>query len=472
MDTINTNTDFLTNFRNKTKNIKTVKHNFTEFMNADVVTLDATMKELLKDDSHQGLILKNMCEVDIETVNTTWIGRIQLLLNYISYDNMKKYSDYYTANISLKTEPEKVERPVMEKLEITKDIIKEYNLKLVAYNKELEAVILFNSKAKSITDTLEGLIEDDLYGDVTLDEKGLRHVYFKMYGLDKSFNRSFIKDVRKSNADGLHLIKKVTVDDISGLVPDSIDSAYEIKFFFEDGADAELMEKCKILFEAYYEKYCQMSDIMKQGSADWGFDVNKKDNMSNFNAKQKFSGTNNMNSTTLDEDTDEDVELEELVDEDELEDDGFNYLKKQLNKAEETDYYTAYHSNSGFSGTDSVERVDKSEIEDYEYETVDYNSGYKIINFCSGLQYIYIIHKPFKGYMDDGYKAIEFIEFEDGTCFHLGYVTLAEPQDAMLHMMTTQELNNMKIGAPYETDFYNDCMDSKRVEKYVNHIVM
>ena len=60
-----------------------------------------------------------------------------------------------------------------------------------------------------------------------------------------------------------------------------------------------------------------------------------------------------------------------------------------------------------------MKRVPPSEICD-GHDPEDFNQNgdkFIIVNFSSGLHYMYIIDKPFKGYLRDDYKAIDFIEF-------------------------------------------------------------
>ena len=308
--------DFLDAIRTQSKNLKDIKRKYQSYIDAELVTLDTDRISLLE--SPHKYILEQLKLTDLEIDGNNKVSRILLLMNYLDSDVLQDWYSYFKSNFKSKDIPEPPTRPE----ELTAENVSKFNNDANEYrSKILPRLEEYNTKYKSIMDTFSDLIEDDLFGDETLDVTNLRHVYFKFYDLDETYIKSFVKDIKNTGADKLTLIKRIIIEDISGSVPDGIKHAFEVRYYFEDGNDSELMTSAKILFESFYEKYMQMSFIMKQGSADWGLDIMKKTNSDTFNNSQNFQGTANMSTGSgLDEDTEDDDKFNvDDIEDDEIE---------------------------------------------------------------------------------------------------------------------------------------------------------
>lgn len=299
---------FLKNIRNNSKSLKNAKVKFDNFINSTLVNLENNKNELLK--TPESLILSKLKTFDFDKSNNEQVSRILLLLNYLNQETLKEYKEFFDLKFPLKDIPNKPEKPE----NLTPESIKSYNNVLNDYKtKILPKIEYYNSKIDSVNDVFIQLIEDDLFGDQTLDKSKMRYVYFKFFDLDKSYIKYFIKDLKSSSASKLELIKTIEIIDIKGFVPDHIENAFEVRMYFEKGKDVELLESCKTLFESFYDKYTQMSETMRLGSVEWGLDIMRKNNMTNAQKSQSFQGTQNINTPNgLNEDI-EDFELEEII---------------------------------------------------------------------------------------------------------------------------------------------------------------
>lgn len=243
--------DFLvTSFKTKGKDFVQTKEDFGVFMKTeDVYNLRRILDKLLG--NPQSMIVKQMKDVDLNTIQFSHVSRLTLLISELSSESCKDYRDYVSENYNPKEMPEK---PKMEKGSDYSTHMKQ----LKAFEKDCIRINEYNQTLIMLNQACYQRIDDNIYGDENISTDNLKPVYFRFKDkLDEEEVKCFIREVRGVGADIIQKIEKVTVERGSTLIEGSGEKFdyIEVNFWFNDSVDAEQFESYKSILSSIEEKY-------------------------------------------------------------------------------------------------------------------------------------------------------------------------------------------------------------------------
>jgi hypothetical protein len=273
--------DFL-KIQENLKKLKKTGEDLTEYLKESVNI--KIMRDNLLENSSERIIYK-LKELKYKELDRKDFSKIVLLMRYLDQHDLDEYRTYLKESFNAEDFQEKPEKPE----EVSKESIYKYNEELKLWNKSIDKTKEWNRNYKFLIDSLNDTITLDLYGDTSLNSDDLYGVYFKFYETNVSDIEVFIHEIRNSPSEAVQNVKKVELIDISGHVPEQIESAHEVFFYFQEEEEAILFRENETVAYGVYEKFIIRSNMMKKVGGEWGLDSERKDN---FNDSSSFSNTN------------------------------------------------------------------------------------------------------------------------------------------------------------------------------------
>jgi hypothetical protein len=247
--------DFLNAFKKNAKELSKVKVDFNAFMESAMITMRSTANTLLNENTHR-MIVSEMKNVVIGDANQQTIARIQFLINELEEQSVIEYRDFLSDALpkdNIHTEINKLQEQAKELRKdnpnavIPKEMIAEFD--------GLKALI---GKLDSISDSINGVLTEGIYGDLSLDDKNMTGVFFKFMNLNKEYVEMFIREIRRIRSDSTKAIRKVT-----SYVDIKDNTLTTVLFLFDTEDEAMTFYSAKAMLEGVFDKYTRLSSGAK-----------------------------------------------------------------------------------------------------------------------------------------------------------------------------------------------------------------
>lgn len=275
--------DFL-QIQKNLKAIKQAKSDLEEYLNYKGVGVDTARQKLL-DNNSDDMIVYSIERLDYLSMSHKIYSKLVLLFRNLDQNRLSEFRTYFLENYKISIPTKQPERPE----DTSKESIKNYTNDIKKWTKEVNNINTWNRSRKFILDSLNDIITIELYGDILLDVTNLPSVYFRFFNTKKNDMEVFIQEIRNSPSESVQNIKRVVIKDVSGEVPNEVESAHDVLFYFNNNEDTCLFKESESVVYGVYEKYLLRSDLMKKLGGQWGL---KSEVSSNIKSATPFNNAN------------------------------------------------------------------------------------------------------------------------------------------------------------------------------------